>query len=186
MTRVSVVWQTSNTNLFLLYTDFKVLLFSARRCILQQWISDSVPTVSHWIWSIMELLPLEAISFWLFQIWDPLLDYIGDDGARPLSGVVSVAWHRLMFQDAFLDLDVLLVYCCVWFPLVLWLCKTVFCFVLFCFVLFCFVLFCFVCVESKFCKNKKNRIETIFVRDVSICRHLCSCVSCCTDKARNK
>ena len=69
----------------------KVLLFNARRCILLQWISDSVPTISHWTRSIMELLPLEAIRFWLndkpfrfFQIWDPFLEYVGDDGAQAL------------------------------------------------------------------------------------------------------
>ena len=78
----------------------KVLLYSARRCVLLQWISDSAPTISQWTRSVMELIPLEAISFWLkdkpfkfFQIWNPFLDYIGEDGARALqSGLYGLAW----------------------------------------------------------------------------------------------
>ena len=81
----------------------EVLLFNARRCILLLWISDSVPTISQWTRSVLELLPLEAINFWLrdmpfrfFKIWDPFLDYIGEDGARTLqSGLYGLAWSEI-------------------------------------------------------------------------------------------
>ena len=81
----------------------QLLIFNARRCILLQWISDSVPTVTHWIQSVMEFILLEAKSFWLkekpfhfFGIWDPFLDYIVDEGAQALrNGLYGLAWSDI-------------------------------------------------------------------------------------------
>lgn len=81
----------------------KVLLFSARRCVLLQWISEAAPTVAQWTKCVMELIPLEAISFWhkdkpfeFFHIWDPFLKYIGDEGAQALrSGLYGLAWSEI-------------------------------------------------------------------------------------------
>lgn len=68
-----------------------VLLFSARRCILVQWISDKPPKLSQWLPGMIELIPLEAMIDWLkdkplmfYRIWDPFLKYIGSEGAQTL------------------------------------------------------------------------------------------------------
>lgn len=135
-----------------------------------------------------------------------------------LSRVVSVAWHGLRFQDVFLDPDVLLAYCCVWFPLILcvnllflvWLFFYYFFFLLylliylyifivfyFCIIIFIYLLFfvfinlfylfiVFIACMWRVSSVKTKRIRVTVVRDVTIYRHICACVSWCTDKARNK
>ena len=41
-----------------------VLLLGAQRCILLQQISDKLPNLSKWLQGIIELIPLESMTYW--------------------------------------------------------------------------------------------------------------------------
>lgn len=67
------------------------LLYSARLTLLQHWLSDTVPTDSNWLDNVFQMLPLERLSYvlqgninYFFQIWKPLMVYIGEDAAKIL------------------------------------------------------------------------------------------------------
>lgn len=54
----------------------KILLFCARRCILFKRVSEEPPSVAQWIRSVLEFMPLGALSFYLrpfqfYKVWGP-------------------------------------------------------------------------------------------------------------------
>lgn len=80
-------WNSSKIQLL------KILLFTARCCILLQWISEMSPTKTQWTKSILDIMPLEALSSFLknkplqfYKIWDPFLSHLGDSLCRTLKG----------------------------------------------------------------------------------------------------
>lgn len=81
-----------------------VFLFCARRCILLQWISDKPPKLSQWLQGIMELIPLEAMTYWIkdkpsmfYKIWEPFLDHIGAEKAQTLRrGLYGLIWTDIL------------------------------------------------------------------------------------------
>lgn len=79
------------------------VLFSPRRCILLQWISDKPPKLLQWLQGIMELIPLEAMTYWLkdkpllfYKTWNPFLNYIGMESAQTQQkGLYGLIWSDI-------------------------------------------------------------------------------------------
>lgn len=68
-----------------------ILFYNVRLTILQDRLNETIPTDLDWLNNVLQILPLERLTHVLkgntntfFEIWKPLMDFIGEDAAKTI------------------------------------------------------------------------------------------------------